>query len=299
MTETTRERILVFNDPYQMRVNKELAMEIGLDDSMMLLQLEYLITISSHEIDGRRWTYQSYQGLHDDHFPFWSVAKIARIIQSLDGQKLILIGRFNKKGYDRTQWYALNPEGIVTLRSVAIFQNEKSISQTEKWNRANGEMEPRDLQNATARNERPIPKTSTKTSTEKESSSAPVVAADFDSSLEAYKDRPELHTLVGLLKTLIERNLDRPLRKWTPAIEKRWLDSCRLMLDRDMISTTEIERVIRWATSDPFWKKNILSFPTFREQFDRLQLGMQSAQPDSQRRTFDPSDHDYGDTVVR
>lgn len=132
--------------------------------------------------------------------------------------------------------------------------------------------------------------------------SAPVVAADFDSSLEAYSERPEVHTLVGLLKLLVERNLDRPLRKWNPAIQKRWMDSCRLLLDRDNISTTEIERVMRWATSDPFWKKNILSFPTFRDHFDRLQLGAQGAQTQgggSQRRGYVPAEHDYGDTVVR
>lgn len=125
-------RLLTFNDPHPMRIDRDLAAEIGLNESIVLLQIEFLISISSNERDGRRWTYQSLDDLKQVYFPWWSVATLHRIVRSLADKNLIVIGNYNKLGYDRTQWYALNEEGINSLHSIAIFQNEKSIFQNDK-----------------------------------------------------------------------------------------------------------------------------------------------------------------------
>lgn len=140
MTAKPRPRLFVINDPHPMRISPELAIEIGYNESVVLLQLEYLISISNtHEIENDLWTYQSLEDLQG-FFPWWSLATISRILRNLEELKLIKIGCFNKKGYDRTQWFALNAEGISSLKSVcidvAIFQNEKCkrapIFQNEK-----------------------------------------------------------------------------------------------------------------------------------------------------------------------
>ena len=114
-----------------MRIDRDLAAEIGLNESILLLQLEYLISISSNERDGRLWTYQSLTNMQEVYFPWWSVMTIQRTIKSLEQKNLIIIGNFNKLGYDRTQWFALNEEGINSLHSVAIYQNDKSIYQND------------------------------------------------------------------------------------------------------------------------------------------------------------------------
>lgn len=67
-----RERLFVLNDPHALRVNAALAMEIGLNESIVLLQLEFLISISDNVREGRIWTYQSLSELQEAHFPFWS-----------------------------------------------------------------------------------------------------------------------------------------------------------------------------------------------------------------------------------
>lgn len=129
MAAQPRNRLLTFNDPHPMRIDRDLAKEIGLNESIMLLQLEYLISISNNEREGRIWTYQSLTGLRKDYFPWWSMMTISRTIRNLENKHLIIIGNFNKLGYDRTQWFSLNEEGINSLHSVAIYQNGKCISQ--------------------------------------------------------------------------------------------------------------------------------------------------------------------------
>lgn len=145
-------RIVVCNDPHAMRINKELAEEIGFQESVVFLQLEYLISIGKHVIDGKRWTRQSLEELHKEHFPWWSVATLKRIIARLEERNLILIANHNRVGYDRTQWYAVDPQGVAELHSVAIVQNEKSMGAECKMDQLN-------LQNALAQDETTIPKT--------------------------------------------------------------------------------------------------------------------------------------------
>ena len=129
-------RVLLVNDPNSPRLRPDVAKEIGLNESIVFLQLEYLIAISDHEHDNRKWTYQSLKALQE-MFPFWSHMTIQRAIKSLEQQKLIIIGNYNKRKNDRTQWFALDLEGIgklesVTLISESISQSVKSISQPVK-----------------------------------------------------------------------------------------------------------------------------------------------------------------------
>ncbi len=128
----SRERLFIINDPRAPRLCPELASEIGLNESILLLQLEYLIGISTHLIDGRRWTYQSVTDLQG-MFPFWGRATIQRTIESLESQQLIIVANHNKMKYDRTRWFALNPEGVNGLKSIRLaepgepFQNGTAV----------------------------------------------------------------------------------------------------------------------------------------------------------------------------
>lgn len=123
-----RARLLVFNDPHSMRIDSRLAKEIGFEDSVVLLQLEFLIGVSQHEHDGRLWTFQSLRSLNKEQFPWWSPATLSRIIKRLEQRELVIIGNFNKTEWDKTQWFALNEVGISRLKSVCLaadpFQNE-------------------------------------------------------------------------------------------------------------------------------------------------------------------------------
>lgn len=57
-----------------------------------------------------------------------------------------------------------------------------------------------------------------------------------------------------------------------PTVGKSWLDAGRLLLTNDGRDFSQALAVLEWSQTDPFWRKNILSMPKFRERFDQLRL---------------------------
>lgn len=159
MTERKRKRArqITLNEQPVMRVSPALAAEIGLNESIMLLQLDFLISVGKHEHDGRRWTYQSVTALRE-MFPWWGRATILRIIRSLKARGLILTDNFNQHAYDKTTWFALNQDGIAQLKSVSLFQNGTTLFQSGISESQNGTSK---SQNGTT-----IPETTPETTTE-------------------------------------------------------------------------------------------------------------------------------------
>lgn len=65
-----------------------------------------------------------------------------------------------------------------------------------------------------------------------------------------------------------------------PRITKKWLDSARLMIDRDGRTPDQIHAAIEWVHNSEFWRANILSIPKLREKWDTLKLQAErSARP--------------------
>lgn len=64
-----------------------------------------------HFHDGRYWSYNSYPAFAK-LYPFWSEQKIRRIIKRAVAAGLLLIGNFNKKKYDNTNWYTLTDKAL-------------------------------------------------------------------------------------------------------------------------------------------------------------------------------------------
>jgi DNA-binding transcriptional ArsR family regulator len=60
-----------------------------------------------------------------------------------------------------------------------------------------------------------------------------------------------------------------------PNITKKWRDEARRLIDLDGRTVDQVIKAIDWCQSDTFWKANILSMPTLREQYDRLRLAAQ------------------------
>lgn len=126
---TLKPAIFTPNNPTAPRICPELACEIGLNESMILLQIEFWIRLSGTlRDDGKYWIYESvtdFRGV----FPFWSRMTINRAIHSLEDKGLIHVGCFNKLKYDRTRWFALNLEGVTKLETVRLgdtwlYQND-------------------------------------------------------------------------------------------------------------------------------------------------------------------------------
>lgn len=154
-------------EPTIMRYNPALACEVGLLDSLLLLQLEFLINLSRREKLGRLWTYQTLQDLKDNYFPSESASTISRAIRRLEeGEYIKVHKKLNKHKYDRTQWFSLNEVGLRNLKSVTLIQNEIPSSQNRKGSRAECEMQAGEMKNSTGRNDKTIPETTTENTTE-------------------------------------------------------------------------------------------------------------------------------------
>ena len=80
-------------------------------------------------------------------------------------------------------------------------------------------------------------------------------------------DRPEVAGLCDLLADRIEANGSK-----RPVVTRKWLDACRLMLDRDGRTEADVRGAIEWSQAHEFWRANILSLPTLREKFEQLRL---------------------------
>lgn len=123
-------RLLI--DDYPIQVLPKLAKEIGLNEAIILQQVHYWLNNSKHKKCNRYWIYNSYKEW-EKQFPFWSNVTIRRTISSLEKQKLLVTGNFNKANFDKTKWYTIDYD-VLKGMSKCIAQNE----QTSSSNRANG-----------------------------------------------------------------------------------------------------------------------------------------------------------------
>jgi hypothetical protein len=79
---------------------------------------------------------------------------------------------------------------------------------------------------------------------------------------------PEVHALCEKLADHIQQNDPDHKR---PTYGERWLNACRLMIEKDDRAPDKIAKAIDWCQNDAFWSGNILSMPTLREKYRTLQ----------------------------
>jgi hypothetical protein len=89
----------------------------------------------------------------------------------------------------------------------------------------------------------------------------------------------EIIQLSNLLAELIESN---GVKK--PSVTNKWHQEMEKLHRIDEYSYEQIEKTIRWAQNDSFWRSNILSPAKLRKQFGALQLRMNGGN-DSRRLT--------------
>lgn len=90
------------------------------------------------------------------------------------------------------------------------------------------------------------------------------------SSSVAVPPRADVEKICRHLADRIEDNGSK-----RPNISKKWRDEARRLIDLDGRTVEQIIRAIDWCQDDGFWKANILSMPTLREQYDQLRLHAQ------------------------
>lgn len=104
---------LLINE-YPLLVLPKLAQEVGLNEAIVLQHIHYLVRdfekVRSGENfkDGHYWVSNTYKVWHEEHFPFWSLKTVERVIGKLEADGLLISSTFNDDGFDNTKWYRIN-----------------------------------------------------------------------------------------------------------------------------------------------------------------------------------------------
>lgn len=110
--------LLISEPPLQ--VLPSLAIKVGLNEAIILQQFHYWLQRSNNIRDGEKWIYNSYPKWAQQ-FPFWSMSTLKRAINSLEDQGYLIAGNYNRAGFDKTKWYRIDYEKLMSRASV---QNE-------------------------------------------------------------------------------------------------------------------------------------------------------------------------------
>ena len=86
--------------------SRTVAKEHGEKAAVLLQYLAHHVSKSKHTHGGRKWFYRTLDDLAEV-FPYLKRSTIHVILQKLGKENgPLLIGDYNKKGYDRTNWFA-------------------------------------------------------------------------------------------------------------------------------------------------------------------------------------------------
>lgn len=92
--------------------SRVIASALGLNAAIIIQQIHYTAT---NEKDGRLWAYNTLDDWTKNHFPFLSKATVERALSKLEGLGVVLKARYNRKGFDRTTWYAIDYDRLSAL----------------------------------------------------------------------------------------------------------------------------------------------------------------------------------------
>lgn len=106
----------------------ELAVRIGLNEAMLLQQIQYWLTetTSGVEYDGSRWIYNTIEEWKKQ-FPFFSESTIKRAFNSLKELGILRIEQINKSNHDRTNYYAINYGHQLLIEEVNMTPSSNDI----------------------------------------------------------------------------------------------------------------------------------------------------------------------------
>jgi hypothetical protein len=96
----------------------DLAVKYGVNEAVFLENLRYWLSRlkanKKNFYDGKYWTYNSVES-YKTIYPFWSDNQIRTVIASLLAQGAIQKSNYNATKYDRTLWYTIVDESLITI----------------------------------------------------------------------------------------------------------------------------------------------------------------------------------------
>jgi hypothetical protein len=123
--------------------NIDIACKLGIEKAILLENMFWWlrknIANNINFKDDNYWTYNSSRSFYE-LFPYMSERSINRYLKSLEQDGYILIGNFNKKRYDHTNWYAFTKKAYNLFNFdfdniiLQICQNGESLNNIVELN---------------------------------------------------------------------------------------------------------------------------------------------------------------------
>ena len=137
-------------DEQPILANKALARELGLNEALVLQQINYWIEINkksgNNYHDGKYWTYNSIRAWQEKVFDYLSVDTVKRTFSKLEKAGYLLVGNYNKDPRDKTKWYTINDK---KLEELYLELNQRK---QEKEREILEQVSKRDMPNALGQN---------------------------------------------------------------------------------------------------------------------------------------------------
>ncbi len=150
-------------DDQPLVISPSLAKLIGLNEAIFLQQLHYWLQKSMHNIEERKWVYNTFQAWQEQ-FPFWGVNTIKRIVEKLEQTGILLTANYNSSKIDRTKWYSIDYE---KLSQITTAQNGTMDAENSSSSAQNGTMDDPKWADHCPNLGRPIPEITSEITSEK------------------------------------------------------------------------------------------------------------------------------------
>ena len=127
MNKKYQARFFLPNNPLAPRIAPEVAKEIGLNESLVLLQLEYWITTDGeYREDGFWWLRKTVREIQQT-FVFWGTGTVSRTLTSLATSGYIVYGDFDDGPGKGATWIRFNMERIATIKTIRLSQDGTTV----------------------------------------------------------------------------------------------------------------------------------------------------------------------------
>lgn len=132
MTITTSSRLLINENPLQVLPSLAASLK-NINEAIILQQVQYWLSRSTLEYEGRRWIYNTFDEWRAQ-FPWMSKTAVRDRFKSLETKGILLVGHFNKMKFDRTKWYSIDYDKLNSLidENVGMTDMQESCTSNRK-----------------------------------------------------------------------------------------------------------------------------------------------------------------------
>jgi hypothetical protein len=240
------------------------AIAYGVEEAIMIRNFQHFITANANRgqnfRDGRFWTYDKLEDF-PNHFPYWTVKQVRRILASLIEQGIIIKGEFNERWSNRTAWYAFKDQEHFIRNTktpkIPLPSNPTETPDLPKWaneNCPNGQMSDAQMGNCYNDTTSIATAITSSSSLKVPTGTEAAKAADVDGAKPSSKSKREKPDFTPRVRDVANQMMNI-LQKYNPVYRPpsdltKFLNAVSSMVETDKQEIPLILRAFEWAVAD-------------------------------------------------